>query len=163
MQKTIIILTSLILSSIATAQVTDCNYTTFNMEENVVKQFRPIPVGNSATYQMAFAVTNLNGANYVMLTIRFINSASDVVNNDLLLFTAENNVASLKLLDTTKDFVGGSEISIAKFELNSQNYELLRKENIINIRFALQNDDLQKTYKVKINSDVLIKQLKCLN
>lgn len=151
----------LLLSIICVSQEKDCDCKSFKMDNIILKQCKPRTVAIEENYQISFAVSYIENTKYVILTIIYLNSESSVVNSDLMIFTTENNVVNLKLLDTTKDFVGGHKISHAKYELTNKNFEILKLEKITDIRFTITNDDIHKTYKIKYNNDVLYNQLNC--
>lgn len=140
----------------------NCGCETFKMDDIKITQCQPYPIILEEKYQIAISVTYIENVKYIMLTIRFLNSESNVINSDLMIFTTGNNILNLQLLDTTKDYIGGSEICHAKFELTNKNFELLKLEKITDIRFTIENDDLHKTHKIKDNNDVLYNQLNCL-
>lgn len=151
-----------ILSSIiCVSQEKDCGCKTFKMDSIILKQCKPYIVASEQDYQIAFAVSYVETKKYVILTLMYLNSDSSIVNSDLMIFTEANNVVNLKLLDTTKDFVGGRKISHAKYELTNMNFEILKLEKITDIRFTISDNDNHKTHKIKYNSDVLYNQLNC--
>lgn len=151
----------LLLSIICISQEKDCGCKTFKMDNIILKQCKPFMVASEENYQIAFAVSYIENTKYVILTIRYLNSDSSVVNSDLMIFTTKDNIVNLKLLDTTKDFVGGSKVSHAKYELTKENFEILKFEKITDIRFTIANDDIHKSHKIKYNNDVLYNQLNC--
>lgn len=140
----------------------DCGCKNFEMDNIILKQCKPELVASDKNYQITFAVSDIENIKYIILTIIFLNSGSSVVNSDLMIFTTEDNVVNLQLLDTTKDFVGGREISHAKYELTIKNFEILKLEKITDIRFTIANDEIHKSHKIKQNNDVLFNQLNCL-
>ena len=140
----------------------DCGCKTFNMDNIKITQCPPYPVILNKKYQIGISVTYVEKSKYIMLTARFINSESSTINSDLMIFTKENNMLNLKLLDITKDFVAGSEISHAKFELTEKNFEILKSEKMTDMRFTFSNDDIHKSHEIENNSDVLCNQLNCL-
>lgn len=140
----------------------DCGCKTFKMENAKIIQCPPLPVILKEKYQVGASVTYLEDKKYIILTARFKNSESSTINSDLMIFTKGNNILNLKLLDTTKDFVGGSEISHAKFELTEKNFEILKSEKLTDMRFTFANDNVHKSHEIEDNNDVLYNQLNCL-
>jgi len=140
----------------------DCGCKTFQMDDKKIIQCPPYPIILNDKYQIAVSVTCLENEKFIMLTARFLNSESVTVNSNLMIFTKGNNILNLQLLDSTKDFVGGSEISHAKFELTAKNLEILKSENITDMRFTFSNDDVHKLHEIKGNNDILYNQLNCL-
>lgn len=149
-------------SKFSTLSIKDCGCKTFKMDDKKIIQCPPYPIILNEKYQIAISVTLIENKKFIMLTARFINSVSTSVNSDLMIFTTGNNILNLKLLDTTKDFVAGSEISHAKFELTDKNIEILKSEQITDIRFTFLNDEIHKSHEIKDNNDSVYNQLNCL-
>ena len=73
----------------------------------------------------------------------------------------DNNLFSLELVNSDLSYVGNSQVANAVFLLTPESTVLLKKSNIQTISFSL-SDNLRHIYELKMNSDIVKKQLPCL-
>lgn len=151
-----------ILETKNTISFENCDCKKIKNNNSKIIQCKPIPVHFNEKYQIGISVSYIDDKKYILLTLRNLNTKSVIINSDLIIITKDNSLLNLKLLDTNEDFISGSKISHAKFELTDKNLEILKYEKIIDLRFTLFNDNYYKSHKIEENNDVLFKQLNCL-
>ena len=148
---------------------TFCSYLTYgqcNCETKIIsgiktKQCRPSLVAYDNTYQVGASINSTNNDITLVLTIRFQGNAN-TIGSDLLVFVNDEKTLSLKLMDSQKDYVGGSQICHAKFKLTESDVEFLKVKKLSSFRFHFSNEDIYRTFEIKKNKDVLNSQLNCI-
>jgi len=149
--------------------LTFCSYLTFgqcNCETKVIseiktKQCRPSLIAYDNTYQIGASINSTNSDVTLILTVRFQGKAN-TIGSDLLIFVNDEKTLNLKLMDSEKDYLGGSEICHAKFKLTESDVEFLKTKDLSSFRFHFSNEDIYRTFRIKKNSGVLKAQLNCI-
>ncbi len=157
------------MKSILLILLTFCSNLVFgqcNCETNIIsgiktKQCIPSLVAYDNTYQVGASINSTKEDILLILTVRFKGSAK-TIGSDLLIFVNDEKTLSLELLDSQKDYVGGSEICHAKFKLNESNIDFLKNRKLSFLRFHFSNEDIYRTFEVKRNEDVLKNHLNCI-
>lgn len=157
MKSTLIVL--FILSSFLTYG--QCNCETKNISDVETKQCTPALVAYDNTYQVGASINSTFNDIVLILTIRFIGDAN-TIGSDLLVFVNDEYTLNLKLMDSQKDYVGGSQISHAKFKLTESDIEFLKTKDLSSFRFHFSNEDIYRTFQIKRNNNILSKQLNCI-
>jgi hypothetical protein len=138
-----------------------CNCETKIISEIKTKQCRPSLVAYDNTYQIGASINSTNSDVTLILTIRFQVKAT-TISSDLLVFVNDEKTLSLKLMDSEKDYLGGSEICHAKFKLTESDVEFLKTKDLSSFRFHFSNEDIYRTFQIKKNNDILKSQLNCI-
>ncbi|MNY08269.1 hypothetical protein D3C86_1411140 [compost metagenome] len=84
------------------------------------------------------------------------------IGSNLMVFTTAEKFLTLNLLDSEKDYVGGSEICNAKFELTDENINELSKYENTSMRFNFSNEIIKRTFGLQKNKTVIVQQINCL-
>ncbi len=95
------------------------------------------------------------------MTIWFLGNAN-TIGSDLLVFVNDEKTLNLKIMDSQKDYVGGSQICHAKFKLTQDDVEFLKTKELSSFRFHFSNEDIYRTFQIKKNNDILKTQLNCI-
>jgi hypothetical protein len=109
-----------------------CNYSTIDKGGVTVKQFAPMPIGGNSSKQVAFSISNVNGKNLLMLTIRFRYS-SIPTNKQVTIYFSNGKTPTLSAIDTKNDFIGSSEITHLKFNLSKSSESMLLRADIASV------------------------------
>ena len=138
-----------------------CNCETKLISGIKTKQCIPSLVAYDNTYQVGTSINSTNNDVTLILTIRFKGNAN-TIGSDLLVFVKDENTLSLKLLESQKDYVGGSQICHSKFKLTESDVEFLKVKDLSSFRFHFTNEDIYRTFQINKNQDILRKQLNCI-
>jgi hypothetical protein len=158
MKKAIIIFTLVLVSNLTYSQ---CNCETIKRDDGTnVVQCNSLPVASDSNTQIALAIASNGEADFVTLTVRFSNKAQNIT-GDLTLRLNDNNLLTLSLINNGLAYIGNSEVAQGIFMLNSSHKNKISNSSIKTISLKL-NDGLIRTYKGKMNTGVLIQQVKCL-
>jgi hypothetical protein len=158
MKKTILIFTLVIVSNLSYSQ---CNCETIKRDDGTnVVQCNPLPVASDNNTQIGFAIASNGEVNFVTVTIRFSGKAQNIT-GDLTLRLDDNNLLTLSLINNGLAYIGNNEVAQGVFLLNSNHKNKVSNSSIKTISLKL-SDNLIRTYKGKMNTGVLIQQVKCL-
>ncbi|MDX1718828.1 MAG: hypothetical protein R3353_01610 [Salegentibacter mishustinae] len=138
-----------------------CNCATKIISDVQTKQCTPSLVAYDNTYQVGASINSTYTDISLILTVRFTEK-SNTIGSDLLLFVKDEKTLTLKLIDSQKDYIGGSEICHAKFNLTEKDVELLKIRDLSSFRFQFLNEDIYRTFQIKRNNDIIGKQLNCI-
>lgn len=138
-----------------------CNCETKIISDVETLQCIPALVAYDDTYQVGASINSTYNDIVLILTIRFKENAN-TIGSDLLVFVNDENTLNLKLMDSQKDYVGGSQISHTKFKLTESDIELLKTKNLSSFRFHFSNEDIYRTFQIKRNNNILSNQLNCI-
>lgn len=141
---------------IFTISFSQCNYKTSNQNGVTVKQFNPMPIGGDSNKQIALSISNINGDNNLMLTIRF-KERSDIRKN-VKFNLSDGTSLTLTAQRIGDDFIGGSPISHLIFTLDENTESKFRNNDISSIVLNGANKINAKMYK-----DYVSNNLKCFN
>ena len=155
MKGIFIILTSTIFSTFALAQ--NCDYKSFSQNGVTVKQFNPMPIGGDNNKQVALSISNFNGNDNLMITIRFKGNATEI-NKKVKITLANKNSINLIADRIGSDYIGGSPIKQMIFSLNSEVINQLMENQISSL--TLNTTDI---ISAKMFKDYIGNNLKCLN
>ena len=122
----------------------------------------PSMVANDNNYQAALSVVEIANETFLVVTIRFIGKGK-TIGSDLFVNTDGEQTLNLKLEDSQKDYISGSEICHSKFKITREDIRTLKSNNLKGLRFHFSDEDLYRTFEVKMNKDIVGKYLKCLN
>jgi hypothetical protein len=150
----------IILLIINTKSFSQCNCKINYFNNQKIKNCTPLLVTYDKNYQIGISLAEINFDKYLILTVRF-NNESKTIDSDLVIFTSSNKIINLQILDSEKDYVGESEISNTKYKISSSDLKELSSYNITSIRFNFTNEDIKRTFSIKKNSDIIIKQIDC--
>lgn len=139
-----------------------CNCQTKVIYGVETKICNPSMVGNDDNHQVALSLTEAENDVFLIVTVRFRYNAK-TIGSDLFISTNSKETLNLKLLDSQKDYVGGSEICHGKFKISKEDINVLKSQDLAGLRFHFSGEDLYRTFGFKMNEDVMKKQLKCLN
>jgi hypothetical protein len=138
-----------------------CNCENIKREDGTkVVQCIPLPISSDANTEIGLAIASNGKSNFVSLTIRFKNSAQKI-NGDLTIVLADNNLIKLSLVNNGLAFIGNSQVAQGVFLLNDSQKLKISKSKIKTISFEL-TDGLIRTYQGKMNTGILMEQVKCL-
>ena len=158
MKKAILTFILVIVSNLTYSQ---CNCETIKRDDGTnVVQCNSLPVASDSNTQIALAIASNGEADFVTLTVRFSNKAQNIT-GDLTLRLNDNNLLTLSLINNGLAYIGNSEVAQGIFMLNSSHKNKISNSPIKTISLKL-NDGLIRTYKGKMNTGVLIQQVKCL-
>lgn len=148
----------LIICFIKTNAQCDCNTIT---DENNNKQIQcnPKPIGGDNSSQLGIAAASNGVDNFIQIAIRF-KAKSKKVSSSLTIILNNNNKVTLSLVNTQIAQIGNSELSNAIFSLTNTQYLKLKESEIKTVSVTL-SDNITRTYKADMNSNVLINQLNC--
>lgn len=138
-----------------------CNCETKIILENKIGQCVPSLVAYDNTYQIGASINFTNSDVTLILTIRF-NGNAETIGSDLLVFVNGEKTLNLKLMDSQKDYVGGSQICHTKFKLTESDVEFLKTKNLSSFRFHFLKEDIYRTFRIKKNHEILKTQLNCI-
>lgn len=125
-----------------------------------VTQCNPLPVANDNSTQIGLSIASNGKDNFVTLTIRFMSSVQNITGN-LSLRLQDNNMLTLELVNAQLAYIGNSQVAQAVFKISDPDYSKMKNSKIRTISIKL-SDGLIRTYEIKMNHDVLIKQLNCI-
>jgi hypothetical protein len=153
---------SIFISFITTTTVfCQCDCQTITKDDNSkVVQCNPKPIAEDNTTQIGIAIASNGHANYVQIIVRFERESKDIT-GDFIARLMDNNMITLKLINTQQAFIGNSEVSNAIFELPKEQEKKFRYSNIKTVTIKLSDGKL-RTYEVKVNANTLRSQLLCL-
>ena len=138
-----------------------CNCETKIISDVETQQCIPALIAYDNTYQVGASINSTYNDTSLILTVRFTGKPN-TIGSDLLVFINDEKTLTLNLLDSQKDYVGGSQICHAKFKLSESDIELLKITDLSSLRFQFSNDDTYRTFRIKRNNDILRKQLNCI-
>lgn len=158
MRQLILILATLLSTDQLIAQ---CNCEKIKREDGTtVTQCPPSLVSSDNTTEIGLSISSNGTDKFVSLTIRFTGQAKEVIGN-LRIRTMDNNLFTLKLINGGLTYVGNSQVANAIFLLTDAHINFLKNSNTQTVSVTL-TDNLLHIYTVKMNADILKKQLKCL-
>jgi len=158
----ILLLFLFLLASVGYGQ-NDCNCQKMIKEDNVVLQCQTLPVANDNTTQIALSAGSVNKSPYVCLTVRFKDTAIEIDKSfELHLWLEDGTVVDLQYLNGGLALIENSQMAHGIYPLNSIQIVKLKASNIKIVAFKL-TDGLRRSYQIKMNSDILSNQLKCIN
>lgn len=137
-----------------------CNYSTNRVYDITVKQFEPSLVAYDENYQIGIALGKVENDIILTVLVRFPGTAK-LIGSNLLIFTNSVNAVDLEYDDSQKDYMGGSEISLTKFKIKPTQYDNLLDKSLKTFRFKFANEDINRTFEIEKNSNVISNQLKC--
>lgn len=138
-----------------------CNCKSKIFNDLQIKICNPSLVAFDNNYQIGLSITKVADTKLLILTTRFTEKAK-TIGSDLMVFTTAEKVLTLNLLDSEKDYVGGSEICNAKFELTDENINELSKYEITSLRFNFSDENIKRTFSLQKNKTIIIQQINCL-
>lgn len=156
-----IIIIVLVLILIAKTSLPQCNCQTNYIENKKVVQCIPSLVAYDSYYQIGLSISKVEEQTFLLVTVRFQNSAKKIGSN-LIVFTDDETVLNLELVDSEKDYVGESEICHAKYKLDTKSINILSKNILSSLRFNFYDEDIKRTFGIKKNERILISQLACI-
>ena len=158
MKKTILIFALVFISNLSYSQ---CNCETIKRDDGTnVVQCNPFPVSSDNNTQIGLGIASNGESNFVTITIRFSDKAQNI-KGDLTLRLNDNNLLTLSLINNGLAYIGNNEVAQGVFILNSNHKNKITNSSIKTISLKL-SDNLTRTYKGKMNTDILMKQVKCL-
>lgn len=125
-----------------------------------VTQCNPLPVANDNSTQIGLSIASNGKDNFVTLTIRFMSSVQNITGN-LSIRLKDNNMITMELVNAQLAYIGNSQVAQAVFKISDPDYSKMKNSKIRTISIKL-SDGLIRTYEIKMNHDVLIKQLNCI-
>lgn len=159
-KKSIIVLSILLIPIFNIVAQCNCISKEFNSLE--LKICPPSLVAYDNNYQIALSLTKVSEIKFLIVTVRFTGNAK-TIGSDLMIYTNAEKILTLHLLDSEKDYVGGSEICNAKFELTDEKINELSKYEISSLRFNFSNENIKRTHSLQKNKTIIIQQINCLN
>ncbi|OOV20310.1 hypothetical protein [Flavobacterium sp. LM4] len=150
-----------LLATSACKITAQCNCKSKSFNGYQIKICNPLLVAFDSNYQIALSITQVADTKFLILTARFAKNAK-TIGSDLMVFTTAEKVLILNLLDSEKDYVGGSEICNAKFELTDENINELSKYEITSLRFNFSDEIIKRTFGLQKNKTVIVQQINCL-
>lgn len=129
--KNILLMLLFVFSCLGTVQA-QCNYSTIDKDGVTVKQFAPMPIGGNSSKQVAFAISNVNGKNMLMLTVRFRYSRTPT-NKQVKIYFSNGKTLTLSAIDSKNDFIGSSEITHLKFNLSKSSENMFLEADITSV------------------------------
>lgn len=158
MKKTILIFVLTFISNLSYSQ---CNCETIKRDDGTnVVQCNPFPVASDNNTQIGLAIASNGESNFVTVTIRFSDKAQNIT-GDLTLRLNDNNLLTLSLINNGLAYIGNNEVAQGVYILNSNHKNKITNSSIKTISLKL-SDNLTRTYKGEMNTDILMKQVKCL-
>jgi len=162
LRNLILLFPLLLLASMVFGQ-NDCNCQKMNNDGVEVLQCKTLPVANDNTTQIGLGVGSINKSPYVSLTIRFKETAIELDKSfELHLWLEDGNTVDLQYLNGGLVQMGNSQVAQGIYPLNSDQKSNLKASRIKTVAFKL-TDGLRRNYQIKMNSDVILYQIKCLN
>jgi hypothetical protein len=158
MKKAILILILVIVSNLSYSQ---CKCEIIKRDDGTnVLQCRVLPVASDNNTQIGLAISSNYEANFVTVTMRFSGKAQDIT-GDLTLRLNDNNLLTLSLINNGLAYFGNSEVAQGIFMLKTSHKNKISNSPIKTISLKL-NDGLIRTYRGKMNTSILMEQVKCL-
>jgi hypothetical protein len=158
MKYLFLLMTTFFFSSGLIAQ---CNCEKIKREDGTtVTQCPPLPVSFDNSTEIGLSVASNGNSNFLALTIRFKGTVKNVVGK-ITIRLEDNNMFSLELVNSQLAYIGNSQVTNAVYTLTETNSSLLKKSNIKTASFTME-DKLLHTYQIKMNADVVKKELNCL-
>lgn len=158
MKYLFILLTTLLFTDKLIAQ---CNCEKIKRDDGTtVTQCPPLPISSDNSTEIGLSVASNGTTDFIALTIRFKGAAKKVIGK-ITIRLEDNNMFSLELVNSQLSYIGNSQVANAVFTLSKNNSSLLKKSNIKTVSFTLE-DKLLHTYQIKLNADVVKKELNCL-
>lgn len=140
--------------------IAQCNCEEIKRDDGTtVTQCPPLQVSADNTTQIGLSLASNGETKFLGLTIRFKGTAINVI-GDITIRLADNNMISLKLVQSALSYIGNSQVTNAIFALTEANEDILKKSNIKTLSFLL-NDNLLHTQQVTTNSNIIKNQLAC--
>ena len=133
-----------------------CNYKTLYQNGVSVKQFNPMPIGNDNNKQVALSISNINGNNNLMVTIRFRERTE--INKKIKFSFSDGTSIILTAQRVGEDFIGGSPISHLIFNLDEISQNKFENNEISSVTLNGVNKITAKMYKSYVSEN-----LKCFN
>lgn len=137
-----------------------CDYKTNRVYDITVKQFEPSLVAYDNNYQIGIALGKVENDIILTVLVRFSGNAK-LIGSNLLVFTNAENAVNLEYENSQKDYISGSEISLTKFKIHPNQYNELLDKSLKTFRFKFANEDINRTFEIERNSNVISTQLKC--
>ncbi len=125
-----------------------------------VMQCNPLAILNNNSTQVTIAVAFNGKDNFVNISVRFSSSPKKIVGK-LSVRQQDNNIITLGLVNSQVTNMVNSQLASAIFIVPGEELEKMKMSPIKTISIRL-SDGLIRTYKAKMNEDVLITQLDCL-
>ena len=141
--------------------IAQCNCEKIKREDGTtVTQCPPSQVASDNNTEIGLSLSSNGSDKFIALTVRFAGTAQNVIGN-LAIRTADNNLFTLTLINSGLSYIGNSQVTNAIFLLSGDNITLLKNSNIKTVSFTLA-DNLLHTCTLKMNTDIIKKQLSCL-
>ncbi|WP_415374588.1 hypothetical protein [Patiriisocius sp. Uisw_017] len=137
-----------------------CNYNTNRVYDVTVKQFEPSLVAYDENYQIGAALGKVKKDIILTILIRFNGNAKEI-GSDLLVFTDGKEAVNLEYIDSQKDYMAGSEISLNKFKIKENQFQHIKNQQLKTFRFKFANEEINRTFQIEKNKTVISAQLKC--
>ncbi len=126
----------------------------------VVMQCNPLPISNNNSAQVTLALASNGKDIFVNISVRFSSSPKKIV-GELSVRQQDNNIITLGLVNSQVTNMVNSQLASAIFIVPGSELSKMKMSPIKTISIRL-SDGLIRTYKAKMNEDVLIAQLECL-
>jgi hypothetical protein len=140
--------------------IAQCNCEKIKRDDGTtVIQCPPLQVSADNTSQIGLSLASNGETKFLGLTIRFKGTSINVI-GDITIRLEDNNMISLKLVDSALSYIGNSQVTNAIFALTEAKETILKNSNIKTLSFTLK-DNLLYTYEVTTNSNVIKNQLAC--
>ncbi|QQV03445.1 MULTISPECIES: hypothetical protein [Chryseobacterium] len=149
-------ITTLLFIAAFTFSYSQCNYKTLYQNGATVKQFNPIPIGGDNNKQVALSISNINGNNNLMLTVRF--KERDEIDKKVKFSFSDNTSLTLSAERTGEDFIGGSPISHLIFKLDEKSEHKFKNNEISTVYLNGVNK-----ITTKMNKNYISTSLKCFD
>lgn len=138
-----------------------CNCETIKRDDGTnIVQCNVVQVASDNTTQIGLAAASNGEGIFITITIRFKNSAQNIVQN-LFIRLEDNNMLSLPYVNSGLSYIGNSQVANGIFSLSELQAVKLKNSTIKTISVNL-SDGFLRTYQLIMNNDVLMKQIKCL-
>lgn len=157
MKQILILFNLLLVSFLGIAQ---CNCDIITRADGDMLLCPSKPIAGDSKVQVGVTVSSNFESDFILITVRFKGTAKDV-SDDLRLVLSDNNAISLKLINSVKSYIGESQVTQAVFALSGKDKFALSKANLKTISVKM-SDGLFHVYRIELNDDVLLKQVKCL-
>jgi len=140
----------------------DCNCQKMMKDGATVLQCQILPIANDNTTQIGLGAGKANNNLSVSLTIRFIDKAMEIDRSyEFSLWLDDGNVVDLKYLNGGLAYMGNSQVAQGIYVISPEQVLKLKASRIKTVAFKL-TDGLRRSYQVKLNSDIFVRQLNCL-
>tara|TARA_B110000090_G_scaffold137645_1_gene151361 strand:- start:983 stop:1459 length:477 start_codon:yes stop_codon:yes gene_type:complete len=158
MKKTILFFVFSFISNLSHSQ---CNCENIKRDDGTnIVQCNSLKVASDNNTQIGLAIASNGESYFITVLIRFFNNAQNIT-GDLTLRLNDNNLLTLQLINNGLGYIGNNEVAQGIFILNSNHKNKIYNSSIKTISLKL-SDNLIRTYKGEMNTDILMKQVKCL-